>query len=62
MGSGSVEVCVAGLICVTEVAPHWSRLRNPMMMRIYNDVIFGLTTADWPWTYMNELLVPHRRA
>ena len=30
-----------------EMAPHWSRLRNPMIMRIYNDVILGLTTAHW---------------
>ena len=38
---------VAGLTRVTDVAPHWSRLRNPMIMRIYNDVILGLTTGHW---------------
>ena len=38
---------VAGLICVTEVAPHWSRLRNSIIMRIYNDVTLGLTTGHW---------------
>ena len=43
-----VYVCGAGLICVTEVAPHWSRLRNSMIMRVYNDVTLGLTTAHWP--------------
>ena len=32
-----------------------------MLMRVYNDVIRGLTSPDWPWTCMNELLVPHRR-
>ena len=38
---------VASLVCVTEIAPHWSRLRNPMIMRIYNDVTLGLTTGHW---------------
>ena len=42
-----VYVCGAGLICVTEVAPHWSKLRNSMIMRIYYDVRLGLTTAHW---------------
>ena len=42
-----VYVPVAGLICVTEVAPHWSGLRNSMIMRIYNDVTLGLTTGHW---------------
>ena len=38
---------MAGLISVTEVAPHWSRLRNSMIMRIYKDVTLGLTTGHW---------------
>ena len=42
-----VYVCGAGLTCVMEVAPHWSRLRNSMIMRIYNDVTLGLTTGHW---------------
>ena len=32
-----------------------------MLMRVYNDVILGLTSPDWPLTCMNELLVPHKR-
>ena len=36
-----VIVPVAGLSRVTDVAPHWSRLRNPMILRIYNHVILG---------------------
>ena len=28
-----------------------------MLIRGYNDVILGLTTSDWPWTCMNDLLV-----
>ena len=39
------------------VAPHWSRTRDPMLMR--NDVKLGLSTPHWPWKCMNELLVPH---
>ena len=42
-----VYVPVAGLICVMEEAPHWSGLRNSMIMRIYNDVTVGLTTGHW---------------
>ena len=30
-----------------DLAPHWSRLRNPMIMRVYNNVILGLPTAHW---------------
>ena len=41
-----------------ESASDWSRYRNPMLIRGYNDVILGLTNPDWPWTHMNELLVP----
>ena len=40
-----VDVCGAGLICVTKVAPHWSRLRNFMIMRVNNDVTLRLTTG-----------------
>ena len=32
-----------------------------MLMRVYNDVTLGLTTAHWLETCMNELLVPHRK-
>ena len=28
-----------------------------MLMRVYYDVILGLTTADWFWPCINELLV-----
>ena len=57
-----VYVPVAGLIWVTELAPHWSRLRNSMIMRIYNDVTLGLTTGHWSEQSRMNLLVPHRRA
>ena len=49
---------VAGLLCVTEIAPDWSRLRNRMILRVYNDVTLGLTLVR---LFMNELLVAHRR-
>ena len=42
-----VIVCVAGLTRVMDLAPHWSTLRNPMIMRIYNDVILRFTTGHW---------------
>ena len=42
-----VIVCLAGLTRVMDVAPHWSILRNPMIMRIYNDVILRFTTGHW---------------
>ena len=45
-----VYVCGAGVTCVMEVAPHWSRLRNSMIMRINklnNDVTLVLTTGHW---------------
>ena len=29
-----------------------------MVIKQYNDVILGLTSPDWPWSHMNELLVP----
>ena len=32
-----------------------------MLMRVYNDVTLGLTTAHWLETCMNELLVPHKK-
>ena len=27
----------------------------------YNDVILGLTSPDWPWSHMDELLVPTQK-
>ena len=42
-----VDVSAAGLVCMTEIGPHWSRLRYPIIMRIYNDVTLGLTTGHW---------------
>ena len=33
-----------------------------MVIRVYNDVILGLTSPDWPWSHMNELLVPAQKA
>ena len=33
-----------------------------MLIREYNDVILGLTSPDWPWSHMNELLVPAQKA
>ena len=32
-----------------------------MLIREYNDVILGLTSPDWPWSHMNELLVPAQK-
>ena len=32
-----------------------------MLIRVCYDVILGLTTPDWPWTHMNELLVPAQK-
>ena len=32
-----------------------------MLIREYNDVILGLTSPDWPWSHMNELLVPTQK-
>ena len=48
--------------CGREFTSHWSRYRNPMLMRVCYDVISGLTTADWSLTRVNELLVLHKRA
>ena len=42
-----VDVRGAGMVCVMELAPHWSKLRNPMIPGVYNDVILGLTSAHW---------------
>ena len=42
-----VDVSAAGLVCMTEIGPHWSRLRYFIIMRIYNDVTLGLTTGHW---------------
>ena len=53
-----VEVLLAGLTHVTEVAPYWSRLRNRMLRRVHNDVILGLTSVHFLWICVNELLVP----
>ena len=32
-----------------------------MLIRGYNDVTLGLTTADWFWPCINELLVPAQK-
>ena len=32
-----------------------------MLMRLYNDVKVGLSTPDWFWTCINELLVPAQK-
>ena len=44
-----------------ESTSHWSRYRNPMLMRVCYDAIFGLTTGDWSLTRINELLVPAQK-
>ena len=40
---------------------HWSRQWYSMLIREYSDVILELTTSDWLWTWMNELLVPAQK-
>ena len=32
-----------------------------MLMRLYTDVKLGLSTPDWFWTCINELLVPAQK-
>ena len=29
-----------------------------MVIKEYNDAILGLTSHDWHWSHVNELLVP----
>ena len=41
-----VDVCVTCRTCVPEIGFDWSRARYPMLMRVHNDVILGLTTPD----------------
>ena len=37
---------VATMPCMPEIRFHWTRARYSMLMRVYNDVILGLTTPD----------------